>query len=81
MAKQKVDAALLIGGKLKHKSGKNNPEGFESLSQWLHKQGVDCLQVCLEATGSYGNELALYLAWMSRSRRSSGRNRNERICQ
>ena len=61
IAKQKFDAALLIGGKLKHKSCKNSTEGFELLSQWLRKQGVACLHACLEATGSYGDELALYL--------------------
>lgn len=61
MAKLKFDAALLIGGKLKHKSCKNSPEGFETLSQWLRKQGVDRLHACLEATGSYGDELALHL--------------------
>jgi transposase len=61
ISKQKFDAALLIGGKLKHKSCKNSPEGFEGLSQWLRKQGVECLHACLEATGSYGDELALYL--------------------
>jgi transposase len=61
IAKQKFDAALLIGGKLKHKSCKNSTEGFELLSQWLRKQGVARLHACLEATGSYGDELALYL--------------------
>lgn len=35
IAKQKFDAALLIGGKLKHKSCKNSTEGFELLSQWI----------------------------------------------
>jgi transposase len=61
IAKQKFDAALLIGGKLKHKSCNNSTEGFETLAQWLRKQGVDCLHACLEATGSYGDKLALYL--------------------
>jgi transposase len=61
IAKQKFDAALLMGGKLKHKSCKNNTEGLELLSQWLRKHGVARLHACLEATGSYGDELALYL--------------------
>ncbi len=61
IAKQKFDVALLTGGKLKHKSCKNSTEGFELLSQWLRKQGVFRLHACLEATGSYGDELALYL--------------------
>jgi len=61
IAKQKFDAALLMGGKLKHKSCKNSTEGFELLSQWLRKQRVDRLHACLEATGNYGDELAFYL--------------------
>jgi transposase len=61
IAKRKFDVALFIGGKLKHKSCTNDTEGFELLSQWLRKQRVGCLHACLEATGSYGDELALYL--------------------
>ena len=61
IAKQKFDAALLMGGKLKHKSCKNSTEGFELLSQWLRKQRLDRLHACLEATGNYGDELAFYL--------------------
>jgi transposase len=61
ISKQKFDAALLMNGKLKHKGCKNSAEGFEALSQWLCKQGVDHLHACLEATGSYGDELAFYL--------------------
>src|SRR5512137_115239 len=61
IAKQKFDAVLLIGDKLKHKSCKNSTEGFELLSQWLRKQGVDHLHACLEATGNYGEDLAIYL--------------------
>ncbi|HOD35733.1 MAG TPA: hypothetical protein PLR20_10585 [Syntrophales bacterium] len=33
IVKQKFDAALLIGRKLKHKICKNSTEGFETLSQ------------------------------------------------
>ena len=61
IAKQKFDAALLVGGKLKHKACKNTRDGFETLVQWLKKQKIDRVHVCLEATGTYGDELALYL--------------------
>jgi len=50
-----------MGGKLKHKACKNNREGFETLSLWLKRQGVGCVHVCLEATGTYGDDLATYV--------------------
>ena len=61
IAKQKFDVALLLDGKTKHKTCKNSAEGFESLSFWLEKQGVQKVHACLEATGSYGEDLAIYL--------------------
>jgi len=61
IAKQKFDAALLVDRKTKHKSCKNSAEGFETLMLWLAKQGVQKVHACLEATGSYGDDLAVYL--------------------
>ncbi|PKN83337.1 MAG: IS110 family transposase [Deltaproteobacteria bacterium HGW-Deltaproteobacteria-1] len=61
IAKQKLDVALLIDGKIKNKSVKNNPEGFEALSLWLRKLGIQKVHACLEATGNYGEDLAIYL--------------------
>jgi len=61
IAKQKFDAALLVDGKTKHKTCKNSAEGFETLMLWLEKQGIKKIYVCLEATGSYGEDLAIYL--------------------
>jgi transposase len=61
IAKQKLDVALLIDGKIKNKSVKNNPEGFEALSLWLRKLGIQKVHACLEATGNYGEALAVYL--------------------
>jgi len=61
IAKQKFDAALLVDGKTKHKTCKNSAEGFETLMLWLEKQGIQKVHVCLEATGSYGEDLAIYL--------------------
>lgn len=57
-AKKKFDVALLINGKLKHKVFTNNEEGFELLMAWLQKQNVDHVHVCLEASSTYGDELA-----------------------
>lgn len=61
IAKRKFDAALLLRGKLKHKVFTNNQEGFETLLTWLTKQGVDHVHVCLEASSTYGDELAIYM--------------------
>jgi transposase len=61
IAKQKFDAALLVEGKTKHKTCKNSMEGFEALSLWLERQGVQEVHACLEATGNYGEDLAIYL--------------------
>ena len=61
IAKKKFDVALLVNGKLKHKVFTNNQEGFELLMAWLHKQSVDHVHVCLEASSTYGDELATYM--------------------
>jgi transposase len=61
IAKKKFDVALLINGKLKHKVFTNNQEGFEALLAWLHKQTVDHTHVCLEASSTYGDELATFM--------------------
>jgi transposase len=61
IAKQKFDAALLVEGKTKHKTCKNSAEGFEALRLWLEKQGIQKVHACLEATGDYGEGLAIYL--------------------
>src|SRR5512135_2872892 len=61
IAKQKFDVALLLEGKTKHKACKNSAEGFETLRLWLEKQGIQKVHACLEATGNYGEELAIYL--------------------
>jgi len=61
IAKQKFDVALLVEGKTKHKTCKNSAEGFETLMLWLEKQGIQKVHACLEATGNYGEDLAIYL--------------------
>lgn len=61
IAKQKFDVAILINGKIKNKTFKNNKEDFKILSQWLQKQGVNHVHACLEATSTYGDALATYL--------------------
>jgi len=61
VAKQKFDAALLVDGKVKHKTCKNSAEGFDTLTLWLTKQEIQKVHVCLEATGNYGENLAIFL--------------------
>src|SRR5512136_1192020 len=61
IAKQRMEVALLVDGKIKNKSFKNTTEGFEALALWLRKLGTPQVQACLEATGNYGDDLAIYL--------------------
>jgi transposase len=61
IAKKKFDVALFMNGKFRHKTCLNTRQGFEELSLWLKKQGVDRVRVCMEATGTYGDELAAYM--------------------
>jgi transposase len=61
IAKQRMEVALLINGKVKDKSFKNAMEGFEALALWLRKLGISKVQACLEATSNYGEDLAIYL--------------------
>jgi len=62
IAKKKYDVALLfVNGKLKHKVFKDNQEGFGELSLWLKRQEVDHVHMCMEASSTYGDELATRL--------------------
>ena len=59
IAKAKFDAAALRHGKYKTKVFQNTPEGFRAFLAWL--QAFPTPHVCLEATGRYGEGLALFL--------------------
>ncbi|WP_434113053.1 IS110 family transposase [Methylocaldum sp. GT1TLB] len=59
IAKAKFDAAALRNGKYKTKVFQNTPEGFKAFLAWL--QAFPTPHVCLEATGRYGEGLALFL--------------------
>ena len=61
IAKQRVEVALLFEGKVRNRSFKNAPDGFEALALWLKKLGIKQAHACLEATGNYGEALAIYL--------------------
>ncbi len=62
IAKLKFDVCLLKeNGKAKHKVFANTRHGFEQLIRWLDSHQVSNLHACLEATGTYGEPLALFL--------------------
>src|SRR3990167_1105758 len=62
ISKAKFDVALLMDGKVKKsRVFDNNFAGFKTLSLWIIKQDITHLQACMEATGTYGDELATYL--------------------
>lgn len=62
IAKLKFNVCLINqSGKLRHKVFANTATGFEHLRDWLSKQGVERVHACLEATGTYGEALALCL--------------------
>ena len=59
IAKHKFDAVLLVGDRERHKVFENNEVGFATLMTWLGPQSS--LHACMEATGGFGDDLALYL--------------------
>jgi transposase len=62
IAKVKFDVCLIKeNGRVKHKVFQNNRHGFEQLVAWLNSHQVANLHACLEATGTYGEALALFL--------------------
>jgi len=66
ISKAKLDVALLnADGKYRSKVFPNDATGFKSLLQWLHTHvpsGKAEVHVCMEATGSYHEALALFLS-------------------
>lgn len=63
IAKLKFNVCLINqNGKLRHKVFPNTSPGFEHLRDWLSRQGVSTVHACLEATGTYSEPLALFLA-------------------
>ncbi len=63
ISKLKFNVCLLkLNQKPKHKVFANNLEGFKQLSDWATQHNVQNVHVCLEATGTYGEALALFLS-------------------
>lgn len=61
IAKAKFDVCLLRDEKAYHHVFSNTRDGFQSLQAWLTKRHVETVHACLEATGTYGEDLALFL--------------------
>jgi transposase len=61
LAKEKMDACLLQSIYSSHRTFANTPQGFAQLQQWLTKHRAEAVHACLEATGTYGDEVALFL--------------------
>ena len=60
ISKHKFDAAIWREGKYKTKVFKNTPQGFREFLSWINAFASP--HVCMEATGIYGDALAIYLA-------------------
>jgi transposase len=61
VAKRKLDVALLGNGKTLTRQFDNSTAGFQALQAWLNSLHLDKVHACLEATGSYGEAVALFL--------------------
>lgn len=63
IAKLKFNVCLIReDGKLRHKVFVNTQAGFSQLSAWLCGNHAPQIHACIEATGTYGEALATYLA-------------------
>ncbi len=61
IAKQTFVTAIKVGDKFKTKSFGNNAKGFAQLLNWVKPPKGSQPHYCMEATGKYGNALALFL--------------------
>jgi transposase len=61
VSKVNFDVALLGGQQTYRGQFSNDSSGFEKLSRWLKKRRVYDVHACMEATGNYWLELALFL--------------------
>jgi transposase len=61
LAKEKMEACLLQASSSSHRTFANTPHGFAQLHQWLTQHRAAAVHACLGATGTYGDEVALFL--------------------
>mgnify|MGYP003578502304 FL=1 len=62
ISKERLDVLLLHGEKRAGQHFTNTPTGFSKLDGWLKRRlKPEQIHVCLEATGPYGDAVAVYL--------------------
>jgi transposase len=61
ISKADFHVELSVNEKLRHRRFVNRKEGFTELCIWLARHKAESVHACLEATGRYGDELALHL--------------------
>jgi transposase len=61
VSKLKLDVSLLRENRQRAKTFQNTPDGWQDLVAWLTALGIEQVHVCLEATGRYGEGVALAL--------------------
>ncbi|HEY9807196.1 MAG TPA: transposase, partial [Candidatus Obscuribacterales bacterium] len=61
ISKADFHVELSVNEKLRHRRFVNGKEGFRELCVWLARHKAEPVHACLEATGRYGDELALHL--------------------
>src|SRR5437867_4746889 len=61
ISKDSFHLELSLNEKLRHRKFANRKEGFIELCAWLAKHKATQVHACLEATGPYSEDLALYL--------------------
>ena len=61
VSKRTLDVALIFEARTLCKQFKNSTDGFRSLADWLVSLEIKQVHACLEATGIYGEAVALFL--------------------
>jgi transposase len=61
VSKGSLDVVFWSGDRQQHKVFSNDKSGHQHLHNWLVAKRSERVQVCLEATGQYGDEVAEYL--------------------
>jgi transposase len=61
VSKKTLDVALIFNNQTLSKQFKNSAEGFKLLAAWFKSLRIEQVHACLEATGSYSEQVALFL--------------------
>jgi transposase len=61
ISKNSFHVELSSNDKLRHRKFANRQEGFAELQSWLNKHKTGQVRACMEATGPYSEDLAVYL--------------------